>query len=526
MNKTANISAMIAAAAFGSINLFGCKSDDADTANEKELEMLKKAVEDYNKAAGEKKSDKCDAVRTKFDAEHKKWEDKYKDMFSKMSKDDKKAADEKWKSKIDEQKTKMNEARGKCYAAGGKKDPDAGSGGSPEKLTAAEKKEKAEKWLNAAKTDILEPYTKKLNELKADTAKSQAEREQEFQKIMKEYEEKLKSEEEKLKGIKKEDLEQLAGGTSKEPVASYNMALSKFQTAVDECREAVHGIDASTVQAFFQEKAIKLDAWTTAYAEAAEDEDATSPAEKKAKCDAVDCDYEPLQPGADQAAAQNPAWLSHFYALSEERQQELLGDIADVQEAEEAFKQARNFCYASAYFADEANKAKATTYTTASAAIEEEYTTKMSADSVKTAKEAGDIFIEGYTKLYNSASSDENKELVGHMKAIDGFNDQDSLMNLVGEEAYVAYTRKESALREVLKAKSEKALLDVLKAETEPGALLMFATEEELKALKECIAPDQQPEPEQSPKNNSPKKRSGSRRKSKSGNLSPDANGF
>ena len=84
---------------------------------------------------------------------------------------------------------------------------------------------------------------------------------------------------------------------------------------------------------------------------------------------------------------------------------------------------------------------------------------------------------------------------------------------------------KESALRDVLKAKSEKALRDVLKADTEPGALLMFATEEELKALKECIAPDQQPEPEQSPKN-SPKKRSGSRRKSKSGSIGPDGNSF
>lgn len=558
MNKTANISAMIAAAAFGSINLFGCKSDDTDTANEKELEMLKKAVEDYTKATPEaekaKSGDKCKVVMDKFDKDHKSWADKYKDMFSKMSTDDKKAADEKWKSKIAEQKKAMDAARAACFTAGGAKDPV-----QPEALSAAQKKKKAEDFFTD-ETKFHQDLQKKFEALTKDAKQTKEQRMAAFDKHKSEqYGDYLKirivqdgtrptwpkfDKKKGTDGINSHDLVDLVGGPAATVYSRFAVAVADCSNAADECLIAIQGITAEQVQAFFQPKTDAVIAVAEEYSAAAADEDSLT----KEVYDAIRAKesplWTPIQAGAPSAEeqAQEPEWMVFYNQLSEEKQAELQlpKDAAEDDESEavtydmalEAMNAARIECFWK--IPESVEQAKA--YMTAAAALQEEYKNKMSAQEVtklsgpELGKVSAKIFAEGVAKFAELASNAANKQLVDDMKAV--MKKPEEATELVGADAWNAYMTVEKALRSLGKAQSETMNS---RAEWHYHDHLMFMTKKGVDQFNDYLAhinggkpnshlnsPDAAPGSE-----NSSKKRSASRRKSKSGNLSPgDGNGF
>jgi len=96
MIKHRNISALIAAAAFGSTALFGCSSkDDPESVADDELKLMGKYTEKFTKAAEQAKKDgnakACQAVLDEYNKEFEKLDKKMTEAFDKIKSEEDKA---------------------------------------------------------------------------------------------------------------------------------------------------------------------------------------------------------------------------------------------------------------------------------------------------------------------------------------------------------------------------------------------------------------------------------------------------
>jgi len=133
MIKHRNVSALIAAAAFGSTALFGCSSkDDPESVADDQLKLMGTYTEKFSKAAEQAKKDgnakACQAVLDEFTKAAEKLQEKMDKAFEKLSEEDQekqeKELQSKMGSKIREKQSAMDTARKQCFKMGNAEDPE------------------------------------------------------------------------------------------------------------------------------------------------------------------------------------------------------------------------------------------------------------------------------------------------------------------------------------------------------------------------------------------------------------------